>query len=391
MSDEVTVVEKKDGKLNELFKVVECEGKQMVDARALHKTLGVKARFNDWIKSKIGSLDLKEGMDYTATVIDSVENRGKHNREDYVFTKLIAYKIVIIENTAKSNEVIEYFIKLDQAWNTSQLVTRRALELSGHTYEHQRTAIKEADKYCHYVWKNLPVHEGQRPGRNLTMAAKGLYERVNDLLAINEMFNLRHSQHTIALGMLQDLIGISSDQLSKFKYAEQMRVGWDVYINIRGLADREDDEWYKVMDYCQLPTDEERKKRRKVINEKDRDDCWEHFALKENELQDIRDEVTEKAVKAKRYIEARIKEAEMLEEEDEAGAEERQQLEAKDRELAAKDWDSLKTDEERKEVSDAIRRLADKEFDEVHGLERGEDGEPSPYCEGTGRSLSNGY
>jgi phage anti-repressor protein len=395
MEGEVNTVEKKEEKKDwnkreeGLIKFFMVDGREMVDARALHKMLEIKTQFTHWIERKIGSL--KKGTDYIVTEIDDGENRGKHNRKDYAITEFLAYKIALTEGNGKSDEIIKYLLEGRKICDTPLLVTRRALELSGNLYKHQRTVIRRAKKYHDIVWKNLPAHEGQRPGRNFTKASKGLYDSVNDLLAICELFNGRHSQHTMALGMLQDLVGISSDQISKLMYAEKLRIGCDAYFNIRGFRDREGEEWYKVMDYRQLPTEEERRKRRKIINAKTRDDRWELFALKDNELQAIRDEVTDKAVRAKHYIEQRIKEAEMLEEEYEEGAEERRQLEAKDRELAAKDWDSLKTDEERKEYSEAIQRLADKEFDDVHGLEPGEDREPNPYCEGTGRNPANGY
>ena len=92
-----------------------------VDARELHEFIGSKQQFGDWIKSKVvENVFFEENIDYVLLRNISEQtcnSRGGHNKKDYALTIDTAKKVAMAEQTARGNEVREYFIKCEKALN----------------------------------------------------------------------------------------------------------------------------------------------------------------------------------------------------------------------------------------------------------------------------------
>jgi phage anti-repressor protein len=74
----VFIKDDKEKKMNELIKVVECNGKQAVNARDLHEALEVGRYFSNWIKGRIEEYGFVEGEDYSVV---SSRNGGDNAQE----------------------------------------------------------------------------------------------------------------------------------------------------------------------------------------------------------------------------------------------------------------------------------------------------------------------
>ena len=75
---------------NELIKIKNDNGKQLVSARELHEFLEVGRDFTTWIKGRISKYDFIENEDFT--VVESFhQNGGKGGRpeKDYIITIVI--------------------------------------------------------------------------------------------------------------------------------------------------------------------------------------------------------------------------------------------------------------------------------------------------------------
>jgi phage anti-repressor protein len=71
--------------MNELVKIEEREGKQVVSARVLHEALEIKKDFTDWIKAQMESLGLIVDEDFSPFRGTSEAGR---NITDYALTIL---------------------------------------------------------------------------------------------------------------------------------------------------------------------------------------------------------------------------------------------------------------------------------------------------------------
>lgn len=96
---------------------------QAVDARDLHKFLGVETQFKDWIKRRIEKYDFVEKLDYTQAsetpVVDDAQKRASitmHPTENlkiaknYIVSLNMAKELCMVENNEKGKQARRYYI-----------------------------------------------------------------------------------------------------------------------------------------------------------------------------------------------------------------------------------------------------------------------------------------
>ncbi|GGA99936.1 oxidoreductase [Macrococcus hajekii] len=115
---------------NQLVPVRENEsGEVVVSARTLHRELGVKTRFSLWADQNFKHFKL--GRDFTSVVATTVVNNGAiRNLEDFSMSLEMAKHIAMMSGTEKGYQVREYFIQVDNAWNSPEMVMKRALHFA---------------------------------------------------------------------------------------------------------------------------------------------------------------------------------------------------------------------------------------------------------------------
>lgn len=124
--------------MNELIKVKTKEDMQIVSARDLYEVLGVKTRFSQWAKQNFKHF--RKGIDFEGVVVTTPFNPnypdGKQQElQDYALTIEMAKHIAMMSGTDKGYEIRDYFIKVEQAWNSPEMVMKRALEIANKKVE----------------------------------------------------------------------------------------------------------------------------------------------------------------------------------------------------------------------------------------------------------------
>ena len=100
---------------NELIKIKNDNGRQLVSARELHEFLEVGRDFTTWIKGRISKYDFIENEDFT--VVESFhQNGGKGGRpeKDYIITIDMAKELSMVENNDKGKQARKYFIQCEK-------------------------------------------------------------------------------------------------------------------------------------------------------------------------------------------------------------------------------------------------------------------------------------
>ncbi len=87
------------------------QGSLVVSARELHEFLGVKSRFIDWIKNRVGKYKFLEDTDYV-TVSKNLETGGREL--DYALTLDTAKQLAMVERTEKGRQARLYFIDCEK-------------------------------------------------------------------------------------------------------------------------------------------------------------------------------------------------------------------------------------------------------------------------------------
>lgn len=118
--------------MNELIKISSNDNdEQVVSARDLHKGLGLKKQFSDWWKQN--SKLLIEHEDFMGTP-QSYPIKNGNGRiqllDDYALTIDTAKHLAMQSQTEKGREYRTYFIQVEKAWNSPDMVMKRALQIA---------------------------------------------------------------------------------------------------------------------------------------------------------------------------------------------------------------------------------------------------------------------
>ena len=114
--------------MNKLIKIGTKGEKQFISARELYEKLGMdKSHWKRWSANNVEKNDFfVQDVDYYKLALEANGNIT----HDYSITIEMAKHICMMSRTTKAHEIREYFIKIEQAWNTPEMIMKRALELA---------------------------------------------------------------------------------------------------------------------------------------------------------------------------------------------------------------------------------------------------------------------
>lgn len=117
--------------MNDLIKVnYDNADRPTVSGRELHTALEVKTKYADWF-GRMTEYGFTEGEDYTRFSVLSSENQhGGQNKIDHAITIPMAKELCMLQRTEKGSFFRKYFIKVEEAWNSPEMIMKRALEIA---------------------------------------------------------------------------------------------------------------------------------------------------------------------------------------------------------------------------------------------------------------------
>lgn len=131
--------------MNNLIKIEERNGEQLVSARELHEFLEIKTRFNDWFL-RMCEYGFEENKDFIAITQKRVTAQGNETTyTDYLMKLSMAKEISMLQRNAKGKEAREYFIKCEEAWNSEDMIMARAMEIQNKKILNYREEVKKLE------------------------------------------------------------------------------------------------------------------------------------------------------------------------------------------------------------------------------------------------------
>lgn len=135
--------------VSQMFNIQEKEnGEIAISGRELHKALEVKTEYKDWFPRMV-EYGFVEGVDFNPLKIEQVRLEGNRNVRrkitDHALTLDTAKEIAMIQRSEPGKQARQYFIQVEKAWNSPEMIMQRALKIANSTINQLEKQI-EKDK-----------------------------------------------------------------------------------------------------------------------------------------------------------------------------------------------------------------------------------------------------
>lgn len=117
--------------MNELININYDTDKPTVSGRELHEALGVKTAYKDWFP-RMCEYGFNEGEDFNPLKNEQVRDEGgrqvTRDITDHQLTIPMAKEICMLQRNDKGKQFRQYFIRVEEAWNSPEMIMKRALD-----------------------------------------------------------------------------------------------------------------------------------------------------------------------------------------------------------------------------------------------------------------------
>ena len=132
--------------MNELIKVNYENKRPTVMGRELHEALEVNSNYTTWF-NRMSEYGFTEGVDFISCFpnLESENQHGGQNKVDHQLTIDMAKEICMIQRSEKGKQFRQYFIEIENQWNTPEAVMARALQMANQKLEEIKNTNKQLE------------------------------------------------------------------------------------------------------------------------------------------------------------------------------------------------------------------------------------------------------
>ena len=143
-----TTEKKGSSMTNELIKIDYTNSdRPTVLGRDLHAMLEIETRYNDWFP-RMCEYGFEEGKDFYSFLSKTPE--GGRPKQEHQLTIAMAKELCMLQRTEKGKQCRQYFIQVEEAWNTPEQVMARALRVADETIKSLTAELESAAPKVQY-------------------------------------------------------------------------------------------------------------------------------------------------------------------------------------------------------------------------------------------------
>lgn len=116
-----------------------------VSGRELWEALEVKTDYPHWF-DRMTEYGFSEGKDYQTFLSDRVDGKAGKPRTDHQLTIPMAKELCMLQRTDKGKQMRQYFIAVEERWNSPEAIMARALQLSNVKMKQLETTVSDLQK-----------------------------------------------------------------------------------------------------------------------------------------------------------------------------------------------------------------------------------------------------
>lgn len=133
--------------IGEMFNIQEKEnGEIAISGRELHQALEVSTRYDKWFE-RMTEYGFENGIDFISQVekVHCQKRARTYEQVNHILTLDTAKEIAMIQRSEPGKRARQYFIQVEKAWNSPEMIMQRALKIANNTINQLETKI-ERDK-----------------------------------------------------------------------------------------------------------------------------------------------------------------------------------------------------------------------------------------------------
>ncbi|HDZ5593065.1 TPA: phage antirepressor KilAC domain-containing protein [Staphylococcus aureus] len=133
--------------IGEMFNIQEKEnGEIAISGRELHQALEVSTRYDKWFE-RMTEYGFENGIDFISQVekVHGQKRVRTYEQVNHILTLDTAKEIAMIQRSEPGKRARQYFIQVEKAWNSPEMIMQRALKIANNTINQLETKI-ERDK-----------------------------------------------------------------------------------------------------------------------------------------------------------------------------------------------------------------------------------------------------
>ena len=133
--------------IGEMFNIQEKEnGEIAISGRELHQALEVSTRYDKW-SERMTEYGFENGIDFISQVekVHGQKRARTYEQINHILTLDTAKEIAMIQRSEPGKRARQYFIQVEKAWNSPEMIMKRALKMANNTINQLETQI-EKDK-----------------------------------------------------------------------------------------------------------------------------------------------------------------------------------------------------------------------------------------------------
>lgn len=132
--------------MNEIIKVSYQNENPTVLGRELHEALEVKTEYRHWFP-RMCEYGFTESIDYVAIAQKRPTAQGNETTyTDHQLTIQMAKEICMIQRTEKGKQCRQYFLQLENQWNSPEAIMARALQFANRQLDSLKTQVAVKDQ-----------------------------------------------------------------------------------------------------------------------------------------------------------------------------------------------------------------------------------------------------
>lgn len=151
--------------MNELIKINYDSDRPTVLGRDLYEALEVATPYSQWFERMCG-YGFDENVDYTGFSQKSEKPQGGRPTTDHQLTIPMAKEICMLQRNEKGKMFRQYFIQVEESWNSPEMVMSRALKMAENQIK-QLSAINSQLKVDNTIMKPKADYFDELVDRNL--------------------------------------------------------------------------------------------------------------------------------------------------------------------------------------------------------------------------------